>query len=262
MILEFVTLSLFLSLYLYICRKCSFPIRTGSLFETYAAGRTSALLGHWWADRKLGWARKHHEARGSAEVVPFSGPHTLGDPATRVLACSWPLILLPAPAALCILHASPFPRGLCWLLWVHSEGQLRSGRQASGIHEAQSEGLGPSLRKAPPSGERGKTGSASDEKDIRWCRWGEKKRLGPAMAPETGWSTGIAAGEDESGALWEPSFSLSAHFIIPEVRGRIRDCISWGPAFRVKVGSWSLSTPDADRQAVGLWSGLERFWRN
>lgn len=172
MMLEFVTLSLFLSLPIYLyCRKYSFPIRTGDLFKAYVTGRTSALLGHWWADRKLrrDGARRHHEAPGAAEVVPFSGPPPSGTQPTASLPAAGPRLLpAPAPSRPCF---SPFPRGLCWLLpTVHSEGQLQWWETRLQGYTKHSQRAGSKFRKAPPSGERGKLGSASRRKDIRWCR--------------------------------------------------------------------------------------------
>lgn len=131
------------------------------------------------------------------------------------------------------------------------------GNEASGIHEAQSEGLGPSLGRHLHQESEGKTGEALQTRKGHQMMQveGGEEGLGPAMAPGDGMVPRDAArGKDgPQGSSGSPP-SASQHISsFLRVRGRIPGLRLMRSSFpRVKGWVTGAFPADADRQAVGL----------
>lgn len=226
---------------------------------------TDGQIGRWRMSQEAPWVW----GPGAAEVVPFSGPPPSGTQPTRVLlACSWPR-LPTAPKAPSRPCFSPFPVAFADLLQsTLKAGHEVVGNEASGIHEAQSEGLGPKFREGTSIREsEGKTGEALQICGHQMMQVEVEEGWGPAMLQETGWSPRDAARgrmipRAPLGALLLASQHISSFL---RVLGRIPGLRPWGQASKgERLGHWGLSRWCADRQSCGsvILASSERFWRN
>lgn len=272
--LEFVTLSLFLSLpiYLYLQevfishQDWRFCLRHMWQEEPQRSWDTDGQIGSCEGMEPGGTMRP----RGLQRWCPSLALHPRGPSPRASLPAAGPR-LLPAPAAPSRPCFSPFPVAFADSsyspLW---RSATRSGGKR-GFRDTRStvRGAGSKFRKAPPSGERGENwGSASDEERTSddagrgWGRragacHGSRRRDGPqGCCQGEGWSPGL---------LWEPSFCLSAHFIIPEGSGPDSRTATHEVKLSKgeRLGHWGLSRwcRQASCGSVILASS-ERFWRN